>query len=229
LIPRTNQVPLVRNLIAQMLIRISIAYPSNKFLGYRFRLLLNQLMIDDGVLVQVYSTVLVGVLIFLTLERRFEGEEGDNKAKNMMKKITKQRRYLLYLMADREHVKQEKDYNRDSTIVKQDYYDNRIKKIDKDLEQEQAKMKTLQSEFGKMSEEYSQEIQEYIDKTTQEGIITLTMIVFLVTSIISLLIGSIFDRPHIPDILTPLARIASFVLFSIAIVLLVSRVYLHSK
>ena len=185
-------------------------------------------MIDDGVLVQVYSTVLVGVLIFLTLERQFEGEEVGDKAKNLEKEIKNQQRHLDFLKEDRENVIREKEYKHDSDIVPQNYFDNRIKNIDKEFQQETDKMETLQSELKEIKEKHSAEIEEYNDKKTQEGIITLTMIVFLVSSIISLLIGSIF-APRMPDILTPLARIASFVFFSIAIILLVSRVYLHSK
>ena len=59
-------------------------------------------------------------------------------------------------------------------------------------------METLQSELKEIKEKHSAEIEEYNDKKTQEGIITLTMIVFLVSSIISLLIGSIFAR-RMPD------------------------------
>lgn len=36
-------------------------------------------MIDNNTLIQVFATVLVGVLIFLTLERRFERREGYDK------------------------------------------------------------------------------------------------------------------------------------------------------
>lgn len=186
-------------------------------------------MIDDGVLVQVYSTVLVGVLIFLTLERRFEGEEVGDKAKNLEKEIKHQQRVLDFHKVDRENVIRDKECKRDSDIVRPEYFDNRIKTIDMESQQDTEKMNTLQSELDKMKEKHSQEIEEYNDKTTQENIITMTMIVFLVSSIISLLIGYVFAARMPPEILTPVTRIISFGLFSIAMILLVGRVYLHNK
>ena len=112
-------------------------------------------MIDDGVLVQVYSTVLVGVLIFLTLERRFEGEEVGDKAKNLEKEIKNQQRHLDFLKEDRENVIREKEYKHDSDIVPQNYFDNRIKNIDKEFQQETDKMETLQSELKEIKEKHT--------------------------------------------------------------------------
>jgi hypothetical protein len=77
---------------------------------------------------------------------------------------------------------------------------------------------------------YRKRRSQYINLKTDEGIVVLAMIVFMVSSIIALLVGSITELyPSLPDGLPPSARIISVVLFSIGIILLIGKVYLHGK
>lgn len=74
---------------------------------------------------------------------------------------------------------------------------------------------------------YRKRRSQYITLKTDEGTIALAMILLMVSSIVVLLVGSIVELHPVYDKMYPTARIISVVLFSIGIILLVVKVYLH--
>lgn len=63
--------------------------PSKKFLCCDFSLLFlrqKDMIIDDPLLIQVYSTVLAGILIFFTIQRHFEYTEEFERASSRLLK-----------------------------------------------------------------------------------------------------------------------------------------------
>jgi hydrogenase-4 membrane subunit HyfE len=77
---------------------------------------------------------------------------------------------------------------------------------------------------------YRKRRSQYINLKTDEGILATVMVLLIVASIVALLVGSIIElHPSLPEGMPATARIISVVLFTIGIILLISKVYLHGK
>lgn len=184
-------------------------------------------IIDDTVLIQVYATVLVGILIFFTIQRHFEYESDFTKKSGQ---LLKQRENVLKEKSayedDLKRLKDERDKNVKAAPdrFKVEDYEPRIKSLENLIDEKGTELTTTQDEMYSRAERYRKRRNQYISLKTEEGIVALIMIVFMVASIIALLFGATFGG--YPGV-SPIAIVISVVLFSIGILLLILKVYLH--
>lgn len=106
--------------------------------------------------------------------------------------------------------------------TERDYIHEEIKMIDAEIE-------PITQDLSSLAIKYKQTLGRYTDLTFEEGFITIAMIAMIVASIIAILTTSIIDLHPSPDIFPSIAQVFSVVLFSIGIILLVWRVYLHGR
>lgn len=195
------------------------------------------MIIDDTLLIQVYATVLVGVLIFLTVQRHFEYTEDfqvesrrlRRQRENAIEEIQAYKDGLRRLIASREKNADlaPSYYNRPDVKAE---FESEKKRLERLIKEKGDEFVRLNKELYSRAMKYRKRRSQYINLKTDEGIVVLAMIVFMVSSIIALLVGSIIELyPSLPDGLPPSTRIISVVLFSIGIILLIGKVYLHGK
>jgi hypothetical protein len=184
-------------------------------------------IIDDTVLIQVYATVLVGILIFFTIQRHFEyGSDFTKKSGRLLKQRENVLKEKSAYEDDLKRLKDERDKNVKAAPdrFKVEDYEPRIKSLERLIDEKGKELTTTQDEMYSRAEKYRKRRNQYISLKTEEGIVALNMIVFMVASIIALLFGATFGG--YPGVST-IAIVISVVLFSIGIILLVLKVYLH--
>ncbi|MGH9953314.1 MAG: hypothetical protein ACRD5J_16980 [Nitrososphaeraceae archaeon] len=194
------------------------------------------MIIDDTLLIQVYSTVLAGILIFFTIQRHFEYTEEFERAssrllkqrENAIEEIRVYKDALRRLTASRDKNVElaPSYYNRPDVKAEFESEKNRLERlINKKGDEFVSLNKNLYSRAMKYRKRHSQ----YISLKTDEGILAAVMVLLVVASIVVLLVGSIIELYPLPEGMPPSARIISVVLFSIGIILLIGKVYLHGK
>jgi hypothetical protein len=185
-------------------------------------------MIDDSSLIQVFATVLIGVLIFLTLERRFERKEDYIKK---FDKLNEERdslfKELSELQDERLRVKSEHSKNVEfNPMYRGDpIHVTKFKRTMNDLNGKIAekcdKIKTTAININSLNRKYEQTLNQYSNLRTKEGLVTFFMVVTLSASIIGLLPLAFFEFFDM--------KLISTLLFSVAVGLLIARVYLHGR
>lgn len=194
------------------------------------------MIIDDTLLIQVYSTVLVGVLIFFTIQRHFQyHDDFKTESRRLLKDRTVAYTEMEIYQDELRRLENSRAKNVRDAPERFNHPDSK-----KEYESEKNRLKCLVKERGKDAEAATKEMHsramiyrkrrnQYMSLRTDEGIVALAMIILMVTSIIVLLIGSVIEINPFHNKIPPTARIISVVLFSIAIILLIVKVYLHGK
>jgi predicted RNase H-like nuclease (RuvC/YqgF family) len=202
-------------------------------------------MIDDNSLTQVFATVLAGVLIFLTLERRFGGvKEAIDKVnalqtrKNFLRQeldnLVTQKDYCIDLKGKTEKAQagpnDDKPRKMEESIYKQKIasFEKTIEEKEAEIQKKTSELRLTDFELKWLDSRIGLHVQRYTDLKTKEGIITLSMIVLLSGSILIMILSSTAFT-YIPSVIQRDYDFISSIVFSSGIVLLIMRVHLHGK
>jgi cellobiose-specific phosphotransferase system component IIC len=101
--------------------------------------------------------------------------------------------------------------------------------LDEEIRRIDAEIKLLTLALSGLAIRFNQKFKQYTDLKSEEGLITIIMIAMIVASIIVLLIGSSIDLHTSSEVPHPLVQTVAVILFSIGIILLAPRIYLHGR
>lgn len=195
------------------------------------------MIIDDTILIQVYATVLAGILIFFTIQRHFGWKEVFEEKSRKLRQLRDDaraegiayREELLRLEASRERNIRENPSHHTLPDVTTEF-ENEKKHLMGRIRMKEDDFERLNNNLNSLAKKYLDRRGRYFSLKTDEGILTVGMTMLIVASIIVLLVGSIIEHhPSLSGEMPPYAIIISVILFSIGIALLIGKVYLHGK
>ena len=188
--------------------------------------------IGETVLVQVYATVLVGILIFMTVQRLFEWRERFEEKSSRLIQLREN------AIKDKEALQDELDRHEKSwkgTIelspsfsTNPDYtkpYEDEMKRLQGLIRMKDDEINRRIDDLYSLTGKYRENRDLYKSLRTRERNLNTVMIILLVASIIIILVGSVIDIQP----LTSVISIISVIIFSVGIILLIFRVYLHGQ
>jgi hypothetical protein len=216
----------VEGSILTIFVRRNIAFHSNKLLGqcYSFSFIANLTMTIDGtVLIQVYATVLTGVLIFMTVQRLFEGKDDyelESSRLNKQKKyveVDKQtaKNELKTLETHLERLDDDRFLNKQQIEEIKKQFESKMQIWKAVIEDKSLKIAEVNAKIELLDNSYKRRSDYHRSIKETERFLNVVMVGLMGLSIIVVLVDY--------------ERTISVIFFSIGIILLIVRVCFHGE